>query len=344
MQRLHEHLSRWIVAYVAAAMALGLLIGYPAESFSQAHNGLLDVAATVLVFAVVYPMMVNLRLAAVAQAARHWRALALTLAYSFLWAPAIGYVLARIFLPDPDLALGFLLVMVVPCSSMSVGYTGLTKGNVELATLVVAVSFLVAMAAVPGWMSLFAGRLHVPVPVGEMLRTVAEVLLAPMLLGMLTRAILERQLGSVGYRRLQPLFPSASLLAMFALIGVLFFTKAGLILDRWPTVLLLVVPSTLYIVLSLALETWINRRLGFAYRDHMAMVFAASSSNNATAIAVATLAFSPLVAIPAATAPIAQQFVMAAYVRLAPRVRAYFGEASGEAPAPPDWHADGPPR
>jgi ACR3 family arsenite efflux pump ArsB len=330
MKRLQEHLSRWIVGYVAAAMVLGLLVGYPAEAIAEAHSGLLDTLATVLVFAVVYPMMVNLRLGAVASAARHWRILALALGYSFLWAPSIGYVLSRVFLRDSDLAIGFLLVMVVPCSSMSVGYTGLAKGNVELATLVVGSSFLVAMLAAPAWMALFAGRYQVPLPIGEMLATVAEVLLAPMVLGTLTRTALERRLGPSGYERLQPLFPAASLLAMFALIGVLFFAKAGLILDRWSTVVLLVVPTALYIALSLALETWVDRRLGLSYRDHMAVVFAASSSNNATAIAVATLAFSPLVAVPAATAPIAQQFLLAAYVRLGPRVRRYFGDQTGQ--------------
>ncbi len=117
---------------------------------------------------------------------------------------------------------------------------------------------------------------------------------------------------------------------MFAPVALIFFAKAGLILGRWYLVLLIVVPSALYVLLSLAAETWINRRLGFSYRDHMAMVFAASSSNNSTAIAIATLAFSPLVAVPAATAPIAQTLLMVGYVRLAPRIRAYFGE-----PPPP---------
>jgi len=232
------------------------------------------------------------------------------LGFSFLWAPAIGYVLAHTFLHDHQLALSFLLVMVVPCSSMSVGYTGFTKGNIELATLVVSASFLVAVAAVPARMSLFASHYHVPIPVGEMLRTIATVLVDPMILGALTRLYLEHRLGMDGFKRLQSVFPSISLISMFALVALIFFAKTGLILDRWTTVLPIVVPIGLYVILSLAMETWINHRLGFSYRDHMAMVFAASSSNNSTAIAIATLAFSPLVAVPAATAPIAQTLLM----------------------------------
>jgi ACR3 family arsenite efflux pump ArsB len=326
-QRLQIHLSRWLIAYAVGSMALGLMIGYRAEAWSTANLGTLNVLLTAMVFAVVYPMMVNLKLESLAKAARNWRALALALGYSFLWAPAIGYLLSRTFLPDGQLALGFMLVMVVPCSSMSVSYTGFTKGNIELATLIVAASFLVAVVAVPGWMSLFASRYHVPIPVGEMLRTVVTVLVAPMILGAITRLGLEHRLGIEGFKRLQPVFPTISMISMLILVGLIFFAKAGLILDRWSMVLLIVVPSALYVILSLGLETWINRRLGFSYRDHMAIVFAASSSNNSTAIAIATLAFSPLVAVPAATAPIAQTLLMLLYVRLAPRVRQFFGES-----------------
>ncbi len=73
----------------------------------------------------------------------------------------LGFLLSRLFLPDPLLAFGFMLVMVVPCSSMSIGYTGLVKGNLELATVVVAASFLAAIPAIPFWASIFGGQYQV---------------------------------------------------------------------------------------------------------------------------------------------------------------------------------------
>ena len=330
IKKIQENLNRYMVLYTIGSMALGLAVGLSAEHWSNANSGTLNTLLTVMVFAVVYPMMVNLKLEALVKAARNWRALALALAYSFLWAPIIGYVLVHVFLQDHQLALGFLLVMVVPCSSMSVAYTGLTKGNIELATLIVAASFIAALVAVPLWMMLFASNYHVQVPTGEMLRTILEVLIAPMVLGYFTRMYLEHRIGISGFQRLQPFFPSVSLISMFMMITLIFFAKAGLILDRWSIVILIVVPSALYVVMSLGLQTWLNRRPGFSYRNHMAIVFAASSSNNSTAIAIATLAFPPLVAVPAATAPIAQALLMVTYVRLAPRVLRFFGEGPEE--------------
>lgn len=74
-------------------------------------------------------MMINVRLEALAKAIRNLKGLGLTLGYNFLWAPLFGFVLSKLFLHDPEVGFGFLLVMVVPCSSMSIGYTGLAGGE-----------------------------------------------------------------------------------------------------------------------------------------------------------------------------------------------------------------------
>ncbi|MDA8440276.1 MAG: hypothetical protein M0Z51_15650, partial [Propionibacterium sp.] len=81
------------------------------------------------------------------------------------------------------------------------------------------------------------------------------------------------------------------------------------------------------------LATWLNRRLGLSYGEHMAVVFASAGKNNATAIAIAATAFSPLVAVPAATMPIFQILLMIAYVNMAPRVRSCFARGHRTSPA-----------
>ena len=246
-----------------------------------------------MVFLVIYPMMIGLKFEALAQAGRNVRGLALALALNFIWAPLLGLALARIFLDDPMLSIGFLLVMVVPCSSMTVAYTGLAKGNVALATMAVAMSFVVALVAVPAWMLVFASGYDVQVPISEMLTSIVTVLLAPMVLGFLTRKILIARMGPARFARLAPAFPIASMLAMFAIIFLIFYGKSTLIIEMWPTVLLLLVPNALFIAITLLFVTWLDRRLELPYEDHMAVVFASTGKNNGTAIAIAATAFSP---------------------------------------------------
>jgi len=332
MKTLQEHLNKWMLLYVILAIGLGLVAGYASAAWTKANSSLVSTLTTVAVFFVIYPMMVNLKIESLVKAGKNIKGLALAMIYNFVWTPLLGFVLAKLFLDDPLIALGFLLVMVVPCSGMAVGYTGLAGANVELATVAVALSFVIAVFSVPFWMTLFASQYAVPVPIQEMVTTILMVLIAPMVLGYFTRRGLVRWLGEKKFQQLQPFFPSLSLLAMFGIIFLIFFGKATIIVNKWQVVLLLLVPSALYVVLSLALQTWLNRRLGLPYGDHMAVAFASSSSNNATAIAIATMAFSPLVAVPAATMPIIQSVLMVTYLKLSPQVREYFSKARPETP------------
>lgn len=333
MKVLQEHLNKWMLLYVVLAIGVGLAFGYPSATWTQANQNTVSTLTTLAVFFVIYPMMVNLKIESLVKAGKNVRGLSLAMIYNFVWTPLLGLALAKSFLSDPLIALGFLLVMVVPCSSMAVGYTGLSGANVELATVAVALSFVIAVFSVPFWMTLFASHYAIPAPIQEMVTTILTVLIAPMILGYVTRRILVRWLGEKKFQRIQPFFPSLSLLAMFGIIFLIFFGKATMVVSKWPVVLVLVVPSALYVVLSLALQTWLNRRLGLSYQDHMAVAFTSSSSNNSTAIAIATMAFSPLVAIPAATMPIIQTILMVSYLKLAPRVRAYFTERRQSTPA-----------
>jgi len=327
--RLQQHLSHWLLVYAMSAIAAGLAAGYPMRDWAGTHSAGIGTLTTAAVFLVIYPMMVNLRVEAMVRAGRNVRGLALALVYNFIWAPLVGLVLVRVFLHDPLLALGFLLVMVVPCSSMSIAYTGLAKGDVELATVIVGSSFVVAIIAVPLWMMVFAAGYHIDLPLAQMMTSILTVLIAPMLAGWVTRKALVARRGPGGLSRLQPVFSAASMLAMFAIIFLIFFAKAQMIVDRWQMVLLLLVPNALFMALTLTAATWANRRIGLSYAEHMAVVFASAGKNNATAIAIAATAFSPLVAVPAATMPIFQILLMVGYLKIAPHVRSYYAQPRG---------------
>ncbi|BAL81516.1 hypothetical protein [Caldisericum exile] len=62
----------------------------------------------------------------------------------------------------------------------------------------------------------------------------------------------------------------------------------------------------------------------FTFLNNMAVVFTSTGKNNGTAIAIATMAFSPMVAIPAATMPIFQIIFLVSYLKAKDWVKEYF--------------------
>jgi len=157
------------------------------------------------------------------------------------------------------------------------------------------------------------------------MNAILTVLILPMVLGYITRLLLMRWLGEKGFKRIAPLFPSITLVSMYLIIFLIFFMKAAVLVQKWQLMLWLIVPNLLFVTVTLAVVTWVDKRLGLNYRDHMGIIFASTGKNNGTAIALATAAFSPLVAVPAATLPIFQIIFLVGYLKLEPWVRRHFG-------------------
>ena len=325
IERWHGYLKDRLVRNVVAAILLGLLLGRFARVHEHGYGRLADAAILTFVFMMIFPMMVTIRLEALLAAARNLKSVALSVLYNFVWAPLVGLFLASTFLDQSEVAFGFLLVMTVPCSNMAIGYTGITKGNVELATIIVAVSFLLALPAVPIWLALLAGRFDVPVPYLLLGRALLVTLVLPMILGTAVRRLLVAWRGVESFTRIAPVFPTITLTSMLGSIFLIFFSMAPTLLDQWPLMLWLMVPNLLFMASTFVLVTVVNRLAGVSYADNMAIAFSSTGKNNATAVAIAMATFSPLVAVPAATLPIFQVTFMIIYIRLAPWLALRFG-------------------
>lgn len=331
LAKIHNNLKKYMILYVIVSIGLGWLLGYQYGHAVKHYQPTLKTLISVAVFLMIYPMMVNIRMSALVKALKNWKGLGLVLTYNFVWAPLFGYAMGRIFLHDPQLGFGFFMAMVVPCSSMSIGYTGLSEGNLELATVSVVTSFIVAIAAIPFWAKLLGGSFNVPVPMGLLLHTIIVVLILPMILGYLTRIALLRWLKEENFKKIVPLFASLTLIGMYMIVFLIFLMKANVLIKKWQLVALLFIPSTAFYLVTLALVTGISKLLGFSYEDHMGMVFASTGKNEGTAIAIATSAFSPLVAVPAAMMPIFQIVFLVGYLKLEGQVRKLFGAKPIEA-------------
>jgi ACR3 family arsenite transporter len=207
--KLKNHLDKYLPVYVTLAMIAGFYVGTHANV--ERYKGTLKTLNMLVVISMIYPMMINLRLGELKNSAKLGKQLTIALTMGLVISPLIMYGaiwLTELFHPiNHQLALGLLLAVVVPCSSMSIAYTGFTKGNIELATIVVALSFTLAIVTVPGWLKVFASSYHVSISAWLLVKTILIVVITPMILGVLTRLYLINKLGPEGFLRIKPAFP-----------------------------------------------------------------------------------------------------------------------------------------
>ena len=322
LQLVAKNLKNNLLWYSLGAIALGWGLGLLAPSAVAGSQKAISVASTIVVFFMIYPMMINLDLTKLGGIAKSPKPIVLSLVYNFILTPLISWVLARLFFQNhPEIALGFWLVMLIPGSSMSLGYTGLTKGDLGLGAVALGVTFVIVPFAMPVFMHFLGSAYNVPVPIKSLLTTILLVLILPMILGDLTRRLIVKRSGKEGFERIQPLFSIVTILGLLLIVTLIFFSKSPGLAKQWRMLLLLAVVTFLYLAIMFPLLTLADKAFGLSYEQHMGIAFLSTGKNNGTAIAIAVMAFSPLVAIPAATLPLFQIIFSILYVQLAPRIR-----------------------
>ncbi len=141
MERLKEHLDRFLLLYVAIAMAVGLSVGLPLFHQISTIKPLLSILNLIIIVFMIYPMMVGLNFSELKNIPKMWKQFAFGLIVGLVYAPLLMALLIKIIPMNPEIAFGLILVFAVPCSSMAIAATGLSKGNVELSTILVAIQF-----------------------------------------------------------------------------------------------------------------------------------------------------------------------------------------------------------
>ncbi len=332
--KLAKHLKSRLLWYALASIAAGWGLGMLFPQFVASNKKTLSTLITVFVFMMIYPMMINLNLGKIPEVLKKPKPIIMTIIYNFIVTPLISLLFVKLFIHNPDIALGFMLVMLIPGSSMSLGYTGLVEGSLEIATVAMGFLFILIPILLPFFINILGKTYHVAIPLGILLKTVVIVLIIPLFAGDITRRRIVKAKGTDGYKALKPVFSLVTMTTMLCMVTLIFMLKASVLFSQWKVVVNLALITLAYLAFMFPFMTIANKILHIGYKEHMAISFLSTGKNNGTAIAIAMLAFSPLVAIPAAILPLFQIIFSIGYVHLAEHVKKYFGFTEKEVPHP----------
>jgi ACR3 family arsenite transporter len=332
---------RLLPFFVVASMAIGIAVGAslqisdfvltpPIEAlkaiaggtFAPSVAGLISLGVPIGLFAMMYPAMTNVRLGEVGAAFRSPRQLAVVLVFNYLVAPFVMLGLANAFVSDPELHTGLVLYGLAPCIAMVIIFTFLAKGNTPMALVFVALNSVAQMLLIPVYARLLIG--NVSFDVWVVAESVVLYLGLPLVLGVATRLLVVRRRGEAGMDAIKPLLNGVSILGLLFTLIVMFALKGDLILERPGIVLEMAIPMALFFAVMFFVVLGVGWRLGFPYRDAVAVAFNATGRDFEIAIAIAITAFSPTVALATVVGPLIEVpvmlFLVWSAIRLAPRL------------------------
>lgn len=283
--------ATWIKAklpyIIMVAMVLGLLNGY----YNQVDY--LKAFITPVLFLMIYPMMINLDIEEVFEHLSNPKPLLWSLGINFIISPLIAYLLSKLFLTNnPELMIGLILISVIPTSGMTASWTGLAKGNMNSALVMISGNLLVAILLIPLYLNLLLGKM-VAIKTIMIVKSLIKVVVVPLILGDLTRRWIINKYGEDTFVDIKPDFGGASSLGVALIVFIALSLKSKTILADLHLVLIALLPLGIYYLLML----FFSANIGCKCLDEdnkIALVYGTEMRNLTVALGLALSTFGGL--------------------------------------------------
>ncbi len=332
--------ERFLSLWVALAMILGVVAGSLVPGFfaglasiSYAH---VNLVVAVFIWAMIYPMMVQVDFSAIRRVGRQPQGLLLTLAINWLIKPfsmaLLGWLFFKLVFVDlvspataTEYIAGLVLLGVAPCTAMVFIWSQLTRGNPAYTLVQVSVNDVIMIVAFAPIAAFLLGLSDVTVPWQTLLLSVLLYVVAPLLAGIVTRHVLLRR-GQEGLdswlRRSKP----TTILGLLATVSLLFGLQAERILGNPFDIALIAIPLIIqsYGIFFLAYLAARRMRLPHEVAAPAGLIGTSNFFELAVAVAISLFGLSSGAALATVVGVLVEVPVMLSLVAFANRTRHWF--------------------
>ncbi|AKJ95258.1 arsenic transporter [Thioalkalivibrio versutus] len=333
-----RYLSVWVALCIVAGVALGQLLPVVPETLSQWEYAQVSIPVAILIWAMIYPMMVQIDFSAILGVRREPKGLAITTSVNWLIKPFTMFAIAWFFfmvvyaawIPEDlgrEYLAGAILLGAAPCTAMVFVWSYLTRGDAAYTLVQVAVNDIIMLFAFAPIVVLLLGVSNIHVPWDTVALSVLLYIVIPFVAGYLTRIWLIRKKGiewfdNVFMKRLGPVTP----IGLLVTLVLLFAFQGERILENPGHIVLIAIPLIIqtFLVFYIAYYWAKAWRVRHAVAAPGAMIGASNFFELAVAAAIAMFGLQSGAALVTVVGVLVEVPLMLALVRIANRTRHWF--------------------
>ena len=159
-----KYIYLWIILAGAGGLLLGKFLPGVSSGIERASWQGVSLPLVVAMFFVMLPPMARIQLQGIKKAALNVRPLMITLVANWLIAPALMWLLARVFIPEPEYRAGLILLGLAPCTAMVLFWIYFAKGNLVQGVIITAINAISTLILYSPMGTFYLGVGGVPVP------------------------------------------------------------------------------------------------------------------------------------------------------------------------------------
>ena len=298
-----KYLTLWVALCILAGIGLGRLFPRLADAMAGLEVAHISIPIAVCLFAMIYPIMVQISWEEIRGALRSPRPIALTLVANWAIKPFTMAFFAWLFLevvfsnfltPEQvqEYRAGLILLGIAPCTAMVLVWSYLARGNMGHTLVMTAINSLAMVVLYAPLAVLLLGISGIKVPWETIALSVAIYIVTPLIAGYFTRRQVIKRKGIDWLKvRLVPWLGKVSIIALLITLVILFIYQGHIIVELPGIIGVISVGIFVNILVVFAVTYIVARLLRLTYEDAAPAAIIAGSNHFEVAIAVATTLF-----------------------------------------------------
>ncbi len=298
-----KYLTVWVALCIAVGTLLGRIFPQVSDFLAKLEIASVSIPIAICLFAMIYPIMVQISFEEIKRAALSPKPIMLTLFANWVVKPFtmalfawffLSLVFGRFLTPEQvqDYRAGLILLGIAPCTAMVLVWSYLARGNMGHTLVMTAINSLTMVVLYAPLAVLLLGISGIQVPWQTIALSVAIYICTPLITGYFTRRQVIGRKGREWFNtRLVPVLGKVSIIALLVTLVVLFTYQGYLIIELPAIIGIIAIGILVNILVVFGVTYFAARIMGLKYEDASPAAIIAGSNHFEVAIAVATTLF-----------------------------------------------------
>jgi ACR3 family arsenite efflux pump ArsB len=275
--------------FIILSAFLGILLGKTSVVIEEHAGGLIEFFLMAMLFFVFLGVDIGGKPGRFFHANIRFSAAAFTI--NFLWTPLFAFLLAKAFLPGQvSLQIGFVMLLVTPCTDWYLIFTGLANGNVALGSSILPLNLILQIILLPVYLLIFMGK-TLSIDLKTIALSVIVVLVIPFTAANAAKLLVKKTNREPGLARITARSDDIQFVLLCLAIVTMFASQGSALLANITLFTKLLLPLLLFFVVNFLLSLLVGKKLKLPFRDIIPLLFTTSARNSPVSLAIAVFTF-----------------------------------------------------
>ncbi|MDR0630044.1 MAG: bile acid:sodium symporter [Treponema sp.] len=301
--------SRLQPVFIILSALIGVVVGELSPSLEQYSGKFIEIFLMFMLFF----LFLNVEIREITKSFSELRFSVTALVLNFVLTPLFIYALSRIFLAGQiDLQIGFIMLMVTPCTDWYLIFTGIAQGNVPLGASILPLNLILQIGLLPVYLLLFMGT-AVSFEVSTIMHSILFVLIVPLISANVVKAVAKKNNLHKSLAKIQKKSDDIQFILLCLAIIAMFASQGALLLGNTIVFVRLLPPLLVFFVVIFFCSFFTGRVLKLPFNNIIPLIFTTSARNSPVSLAIATITFplQPIISLVLVMGPLIELPVLA---------------------------------